>query len=59
MKILTKSTFVRKHTPPNIAILHLVVYSGPLLVNLSGKKWDFKVFTFPSIIKSMLSPYKL
>ena len=59
MKILTKSTFLRKHTPPNVAILHLLVYSGPILVNFSGQKWDFKFFSFPPIIKYMLSLYKL
>ena len=42
MKILTKSTFLRKHTPSNVAIPHLLVYSGPILVNFSGQKWDFK-----------------
>ena len=39
-----KSTFVRKHTPPNVAIL---VYSNPVLVIFFGQKWDFKVIYFP------------
>ena len=57
MKMLTKSTFVRKHTPPNVAIPHLLVYSNPVLVNFSGQKWDFKIIYFPPIIKSMFCPY--
>ena len=38
MKVLTKSTFIRKQTPPNVAIPHLLVYSNPVLVNFSGRK---------------------
>ena len=59
MQILTKSTFLRKHTPQNVANLHLWVYSQPILVHFSGQKWDFKYFSFPPIIKSMLSLFKL
>ena len=52
-----KSTFVRKHTPPNVAIPHLLVYSNSVLVNFSSQKWDFKIIYFPPIIKSMFCPY--
>ena len=59
MKILTKSTFLSKHTPSNVAILHLLVYSGSILIYFSGQKLDFKIFRFSSIIKSMFSHYNL
>ena len=58
MKILTNSTFLTKHTPPNVAILHLLVYPGPILVYFFGQKCDFNFFSFPPIIKSILSLYK-
>ena len=59
MKISTKSTFFRKHTPPNVAIPHLLVYSRPVLVYFSDQKWNLKNFNFPPIIKSMFSLYNL
>ena len=49
MKILTKSTFVRKYTPPNVAIPDLLVYSGPILVHFSGQNWDYIFFIFPPL----------
>ena len=59
MKILTKSTFLRKHTPPNVAIPHLLVYFGPILVNFSNQKLDFKNLNFSPIINSSISLYNL
>ena len=59
MKIWTKSTFLRKHTPPHVAILHLLVYCGPTLIYYSGQKLDFKIFIIFPIIKSMFSHYNL
>ena len=59
MKILTKWTFLRKHTPPNVAIPHLLVYSRTILVDFSAQKGNFKIFRFCPIVKSMISLYKL
>ena len=59
MKILRKSTFPRKHTHPNVAILHLWVYCVPIFIYFSGQKWDLKCFRFSPIIKSRLSYYNL
>jgi hypothetical protein len=59
MKILRKSTFPRKHTHPNVAILHLWVYGEPIFIYFSGQKWDLKCFRFSPIIKSRLSYYNL
>ena len=59
MKILTKSTCLRKHTPPNVAILHLLVYFGPILVKYSNQKRDFKILICSPIIKSSFSLYNL
>ena len=56
MKILIISTFLRKHTPPNVTILHLLV---PILKYYSGQKLDFKILRFSSIIKSMFFHYNL
>ena len=58
MKILEKSTFLRKHTL-NVAILHLLVYYKSILIYFSGQKWDFKMFRFFPIIKSMFFHYNL
>ena len=58
MKTLTNQTFFRKHTPPNVAILHLLVYSRTMLVDFSAQKVNFKKFRFRPIIKSMISLYK-
>ena len=57
--MLTKSTFLRKHTPPNVAILHLLVYANPKckMQKFSGQKWDFKILYFSPIIKSMFCLY--
>ena len=45
--------------PPNVAILHLLVYSGPILANFSAQKWDLKNSIIVPIIKSMFSFYNL
>ena len=37
---------LKKHTPPNAAIAHLLVYSRPILANFSGQKWNFNIFVF-------------
>ena len=59
MKILKNYLFLRKHTPPNVAIPHLLVYGEPMLIYLSGQKLDFKIFIHSPIIKSMFFLYNL
>ena len=54
-KILAKAKNVRKHTPPNVAIPLLLVCFGPIWVDFSGKKVNFKIFSFSPIVKSMIS----
>ena len=56
---IDNSTFLRKHTPPNATILHLLVYCRPILIYASGQKLDFKIFRFFPIMKSMFSHYNL
>ena len=51
MKILIKQTFLRKLTPPNVAIPHLLVYSRTILVDFSAQKVDFKFFRLCPIAK--------
>ena len=49
LKILTKLSFLRKHNPQNIAILHFLVYFGLILKKNSGKKKLFQIFfCFPN-----------
>ena len=59
MKILTKSTFLRKHTPQML----LSASFGVLWTNIGKKKiWPkmgFQHFHFPPIIKSMFSLYNI
>ena len=59
MRIYTNWTFLRKHTHPNVAIPHLLVYSRTILVDFSAQKVNFKIFRFCPIVKSMISLYKL
>ena len=59
MKILKNLLFLREHTRPNVAILHLLVYCGHILIYFSGQKWDFKTFIHSPIKKSMFSLYNL
>ena len=59
MKIKTKVTFLRKHTPPNVAILHLLVYSRTILVDFLAQKVNFIFLRLCPIVKSMISLYKL
>ena len=47
----------KKHSTPNVVILHLLLYCGPKLIYLSGQKLHFKIWIFPLIIKSMFSLY--
>ena len=59
IRILTKSIFLRKHTLPNVAIPHLLVYCGLILIYFSGQKSNFKIFTDSPIIKHAFLHYKL
>ena len=49
MKILKKSTFLRKHSLQNVAILHLLVYCGPILINFSGQNGISRFLDFPPL----------
>ena len=59
IRILTKSIFLRKHIPPNVAIPHRLVYCGLILIYFSGQKSNFKFFTDSPIIKNTFLHYKL
>ena len=56
---IEKATFFRKHTPTNVAILHLLVYCGTILIYFSSQKLDFKNLNFSPIIKTLFFLYKL
>ena len=58
-KNIEKLNFSYKTYPPNVAILHLLVYCRPILIYFSGQKLDFKIFRFSPIINSMFSYYNL
>ena len=55
MKIKINLTFLRKHTPPNVAIPHLLVYSRTILADFWAQKINFKNFTILPIIKYAVS----
>ena len=59
MKIFSKSTFFLENLPPNVAILHLLVFCGLILIYFSGQKLYLKQIIFFFIIKSMFSLYNL
>ena len=59
MKILTKSTFLRRHTPPKCCYSASFGILWTHIDVFSGQKLDFKMFSFSPIIKSMISLYNL
>jgi hypothetical protein len=50
-------TFLRKHTPPNVAIPHFLVYSRTILADLWAQKVYSKNFTILPIIKYAIIKY--
>ena len=61
LKLLRKSTFLRTHTPPpkNVAILHLLVYCGPIQIYFFQPKMRFQNVQILPNVKFMISLYKL
>ena len=45
--------------PPNVAFLHLLVYSRTILVDVSTQKVNFNFFRFCLIVKLMISLFNL
>ena len=55
MKMLKSQFCYRRHTPPNVAVLHLLVCCGPMFIYISGPGLDFKILFFFLIMGGAVS----